>query len=74
MLEKWEQYMAEGDLVGKGSGKTLIKLLESASFWAQKFNPDSETSPIPEDTRAEIILYFENLKEAMQKFYPETPQ
>jgi len=70
LLEKWEQYMAEGTLVGRGMGKTLVKELEDITKLVQYFDPYSETSPLSEDVRAEIILHFENLQDAIQKFYP----
>ena len=70
MLEKWKQYMTEGTLVGKGMGKNLVFQLEDITKLVQYFDPYSETSPLSEDVRAEIILHFENLQDAIQKFYP----
>jgi len=70
MMEKWEQYISEGTFVGDGSGRTLIKILEEAVFWAEQFNPDVEHRPLSGEVRAEILLQFGRLQEAMQKFEP----
>jgi len=71
ILEKWKQYMTEGTLVGKGMGKNLVFQLEDITKLVELFDPDSETAPLPEELRAEIILHFENLQDVIQKFYPQ---
>lgn len=78
IMEKWEKYLQEGRLVGNGMGKALLRDLESLATTVQLFDPDSETSPLSGEIRAEILLQFERLQEAIQKFEPtgsnnETP-
>ena len=71
LLEKWEQYVSEGTLVGRGMGKKLALQLEDTTKLVELFDPDSEANPLPEEVRTEIILHFENLQDVIQKFYPQ---